>query len=67
MSYIKEEFDIAYSALCDKLYKPGGIRYKRFRGSSKEAEDIFEDLRELKSIIDGEMKFSIKEIYRKVK
>ena len=67
MSHATDEFEIAYSMLCDKLYKAGGVSYKHFRGTVHEAEDIFSDLLDLKKDIDSTLRYATREIYRKLK
>jgi hypothetical protein len=67
LSHSKDEFEIAYSMLCDKLYKPGGLSFKRFKGTSREAEDILSDLLDLKRDIESTFRYATKEIYRMLK
>jgi len=67
LSYIKEEFDNAYSMLEDKLYKCGAYNYKELKGYGDEADKILLELIELKGQVDSRMKYFIRTIYKKLK
>ena len=64
---LKSEFDSVYEMLCDKLYKPGAVSYKEVLGNAKEAEEIWNELVELKWQIDGKLKYATKTICSKLK
>lgn len=63
---LKVEFDNAYSMLCDKLYKQGGYCYKEIQGKSDEAEELIDDLIEMKIHADSKMKYLIRTIYKEL-
>ena len=63
----KSEFDNAYEMLCEKLYTTGAVSYKEVSSNSKEAEEILNELVELKGQVDGKLKYAARTIYSKLK
>ena len=63
----KEEFDNAYKMLCEKLYLPGGVFYKEIVGIDREAEEIRDELFDVKRQIDKKLRYYNKLIYETLK
>ena len=64
---LKAEFDNAYEMLCEKLYKRGAVSYKEIRGSGKEAEELQDELLDVKRQVDSRVKYLCRVIYSKLK
>lgn len=64
---IKDEFDNAYSMLCEKIYQTGGVSYKEMAGSSKEAEELQDALLDVKRQVDSRLKYLCRIIYKKLR
>ena len=64
---LKDEFDNAYSMLCEKLYLKGGVSYKEMQGSSGEADKLQDELLDVKRQVDARLKYLCRTIYKKLK
>lgn len=64
---LKQEFDNAYSMLCDKLYTSGAVSYKDKIQGGNEAEEILDELMDMKTHADNKMKYLVRTIYKKLK